>query len=228
MNAEQILLSALSPTKNRVTDKFGMYREWGGNGWFPSSAYSPIHTGVDYSALPEENIVSPIDGEVWGELVPGSVGSMTMIRSKASKDFVFYLLHCNPTQSQWDLAFRGNVVTKHAGHGIGAPHLHLELAITEKLACSLNDGHFLEPIDWKEVMHARAEEAGLNPEEVYKRVKLTMRERGILEIGKNYVKVRTVPMYRMSRYLDIGIIGETYFVDPTVFIKDGETYGKEE
>jgi hypothetical protein len=219
MNNRSILFSAMRPTPNPVTDDFGVNRDFGPTGWNPESAYSPIHTGVDYSARSLKKIVSPIDGEAWGELVPGMVGSMTMVRSNYSRDLVFYLLHCEPTAQQWKKVYRGQRLTTHAGHGIGLDHLHLELVVTEKLFQDLlSDGTLLPCKDsWRAFIEGRFKSAGFDVEKGMKRVDQNMKDRGLLEIGMNYIKASALPAYRMSKHLDVGKTGSVYFVDPRVF-----------
>lgn len=211
------LFQAAPPTKNPLTDGFGLFRDWGTGGWSPSEEYSPVHTGIDYSAKPDQAIVSPIDGYVWGEKIAGMVGSYCIIRPDHSDQFLFTFFHCEPTGAEWRKVKKGFYVTHQAGYGIGAPHLHFELATTHSMGSHLRHRGVLKHINWRAVVEKRCAELGFNLDTVLARVRTFMASRGVIDIGENYVVVSGLPDYRRTKHSRVGI-GPTYLMDPRVVL----------
>lgn len=211
------IFNAVLPTGNPLTDRFGIFRDWGPGGWTPSDEYSPIHTGVDYSARPDGKIVSPIDGYVWGEKIDGLVGSYCIIRPEHSDQFMFTFFHCEPTGAEWKKVNKGSFITDHAGYGIGDPHLHFELATTHAVGRHLRHLGILRHINWRAVAEKRCEELGFNRDTVLSKIRAFKASRGVIDIGANYVVVSGLPDYRRSKHSKVGI-GPTYIIDPTAVI----------
>lgn len=217
----EMLKSMILPTPNKQTDSFGLHRDWAPNGeaWNPDSEYSPVHVGVDYSARPETKIRMPCDGKIYGEMIGGLVGSYCMIVPTDTAQIALYYHHCEPTANVWVPFHRGEVCTFQAGHGIGHPHLHIELAVGSILGQHLMSAGILRPIkNLAQTIRDRAAGAGIDPEKTLARVKRQMKEQSIIEIGENYLIRSAIPQYKKSRYTIVGI-GQTYFIDPRVFLK---------
>lgn len=211
------LVTMQPPTLNRRTDAFGFSRAWGFETWHPQAAYSPIHAGVDFSAEPNEHIQAPCDCMAWGWFVDGSVGAYTMIIPKISgspsEEIALYLFHCEPTGRRWADFLRSERITKHAGYGIGAPHLHLECAVTPDLACALHaagllDLHRITKGHWMD----KAREAEFSQSQAYQRVQKQKREWGISLVFNDAIVRGALPPYRRSRHSRIGK-GETWIID---------------
>ena len=205
------------PTSNPLTDSFGLGRLWGGTGWHPESEYSPVHTGVDFSARPSSDVRMAMKGKIWGDFVPGMVGSYCMMLPETSEEFAAYFFHCEPTAPIWVAKNKDDVVTHMAGYGIGAPHLHFELAITNKVGHYLMSNKILRKFDWRAFAAMKAQKAGFNVDVVLQRIQKQMQERGILDIGENYVLVYGLPAYRKSTNSHVGN-GMTFLVDPFTVI----------
>jgi hypothetical protein len=210
------LFNAAAPTGNPVTDTFGVFRHWGNDGgWTPSAEYSPVHTGVDYSSKPESKILMPVDGFVWGEKIAGMVGSFCLMRPEHSDQYLFTFFHCEPTGSLWKHYKKGDEITTQAGYGIGAPHLHEELALTHSLGSHLRHRGILRGINWRDVVEKRCDELGFGKSEVLVRIRSMMASRGIVDIGENYIVLNGLPDYRKSKHSKVGT-GLTYLVDPRI------------
>ena len=214
------LQSIIAPTKNPVTDGFGIFRHWGIDTWHPDRKYSPVHAGIDFSALPEDRIAMPVKGEVWGERSRNpSIGSYCMILPERSAEVALYFYHCEPTGDRWRSFDRGEDVTVHAGHGIGAPHLHFEVNVTDEIGRQLLSDGILRPINNLAVdVWGRARDAGISPADTLRRVRRQMESWGILEIGENYMIRQWLPEERRSRKSNIGK-GPTWVIDPRVFME---------
>lgn len=206
------------PTSNPVTDPFGYYRVWGGSGWTHSKLYSPIHAGQDYSARPESVIAAPCDGWAYGEYMTGSIGSYTMFRPITprgpSEHIALYFIHCRPTAKEWTQYQTGDPLTVHAGYGIGAPHLHYEIAVTEQFGRVLELEKILNPAhvtlrDWR----LKAKEAGLPARRVLQRISDQMKAWGIQRVCYDYIVRESLPKYKRSQHYEVGN-GPTWILDP--------------
>lgn len=229
--AEEIdtLLQIKRPCFNRATDYFGFHRYWGKNTWTPTVGYSPIHEGVDYSASPHAEIVAPIDCVAWGDYnrrddrIPEAVGSYVMMRpiradGEVSKYIALYFFHCEPTPGKWVEYKQDEVMTHHAGHGIGAPHLHFAIAVAETLGKELvargilqEDG--VQEKEWR----LKAKFAKLDEADAMRSIRTQVRNWQMRGIYKDYFIRMGLPQYRKSQYSKVGS-GLTYMVDPTLFV----------
>lgn len=207
------------PTHNRTTDHFGILRKWGRHDWHPGCGYSPVHAGVDFSERDDEKIYMAIDGKIWGEIINGSVGSYCMIIPENSFNVALYFFHCEPTETEWRQAYSGEHITNHAGYGIGAPHLHFELCVTESVGRILKEKNILRPIHRLEnYVIEKARNAHINSIDAAKAVDNQIKTWGITEIGENYFVRDSLPEYKKSRYSEIGR-GMTYVIDPLHIIQ---------
>ena len=219
-NEIDALLALKRPTTNRMTDAFGVHRDWGGSGWLPVSEYSPVHLGTaDYSARTDPDIVAPGPGMVYGEMVDGPVGSCTSFRPRLSggdisKDILIYLIHCEPTVSRWAPVEEGEVITRNAGHGIGAPHLHFEVAVTPELAKALqHQGLLSHHAVTREWLSFRARSSGLDDHRTMESVDAQLRRWGVTALYHDAIVLRgPLPSYKRSRYSDVGR-GLTWVID---------------
>ena len=214
-----ILGNTVIPTPNRVTDPFGVWRIWGEDmGWNPNSKYSPIHWGTDFSGRGGvDQIIAPVSGLAWGDLVPGAIGSCISViphlDGEPVRDIIMYLIHCEPTASEWTACNARTTLTQHAGHGIGAPHLHWEVALTPRLARALQDVHLLqvqtiERSWWK----YKSENSGLDHGYVEHRLRSQMVSHHITAIYNDAIVRDGLPAYKRSGFSDVGV-GETWIVD---------------
>lgn len=214
------LLALKRPTQNLITDAFGVHRHWGNGGWSPDAGYSPVHLGTaDYSARPDRGIVAPGAGMVYGESVDGPVGSCTSFRPRLadgtiSTQILVYLIHCEPTASRWESVEAGQTITHHAGHGIGAPHLHFEVVVTPDLAKSLqHHGLLSRHAVTREWIAFRARSIGLNDHRVLENVEQRLRSWCVTALYHDAIVLRgPLPRYKRSQYSEVGR-GLTWVVD---------------
>lgn len=219
-NEIDALLSLKRPTGNHLTDAFGIHRHWGNGGWNPDKEYSPVHLGTaDYSAHPAAAVSAPGSGLVYGEFVDGPVGSCTSFRPRLADGSIttrilVYLIHCEPTASNWEPVEAGQAITHHAGHGIGAPHLHVEVVMTPDLARSLqHQGLLSRHAVTREWLAFRARSSGLNDRRVLERVNDRLRAWGVTALYHDAIVLRgPLPRYKRSQYSDVGR-GLTWVVD---------------
>lgn len=218
------LLGLTRPTPNRVTDYFGAGRLWGNRYWHPDARYSPIHGGVDYTARGDASIVAPCDVLAWGDYRPGDVGSYIMMRpinegGEPSKHIALYFLHCEPTPTKWLQFDKGMPMTRQAGHGIGAPHLHFEVVVSHSLGKELESRGIIHP-DWVSLKDWRnkALVAGIDDDKALARVREQMNRWQIRGMYHDYMTRAAVPHYRQSQYSNVGKHGAAYFLDATLFV----------
>jgi murein DD-endopeptidase MepM/ murein hydrolase activator NlpD len=208
-----ILKKLITPTENKITDKFGLDRDWGSNGWTPKCGYSPMHMGVDFSARPVANIQMPINGKVWGEFRAFPVGSYCLLLPEGTENISLIFFHCDPTNPRWVEYKQGDNITKQAGHGIGAPHLHYEVMITEELGKYLLSSEILSPLpNLKEVVYKKAEQANINKQEAMAECLKQTYDFGINEVGYNYFIQKDIPSYKKSKFSNVGK-GNTFIID---------------
>lgn len=212
-----IVKNTAIPTPNRVTDPFGVWRVWGGTGWNPNAKYSPIHWGTDFSGKGVDQIVAPVSGQAWGEKIPGAIGSCISViphlDGEPVRDIIMYLIHCEPTASRWSSCNARSSLTSHAGYGIGAPHLHWEVALTPRLARALQDvkllqAHAIDRAWWKH----KSDNAGLDHGDVDPCLRSQMASHGIVKVYNDAIVRDGLPAYKRSRFSDVGE-GETWVVD---------------
>lgn len=223
------LLQLKRPTPNRVTDYFGFHRRWGEKTWNPNAGYSPVHAGVDYSARPLADIVAPIDCLAWGDInrrdptVPESVGSYVMMRpilstGEPSKYIALYFFHCEPTAPRWQEYKQDEVMTQHAGHGIGAPHLHFEVVVAEGLGKELVTRGILQEDGVKQrEWQLKAKFAKIDEREALQSIRHQVNTWAIRGIYKDYFVRVGLPQYRKSQYSNVGT-GLTYVIDPAIIV----------
>jgi hypothetical protein len=222
-------MSIKRPCFNRTTDYFGFHRHWGKNTWHPDAGYSPIHEGVDYSAAPHSDIVAPVDCVAWGDYnrrddrIPEAVGSYVMMRpirsdGEISKYIALYFFHCKATPNRWTEYKQDAVMTQHAGHGIGAPHLHFSIAVAEGLGKELIARGILqeEGVKQKE-WELKAKFAKIDERKALQNIRHQVNIWAIRGVYKDYFIRVGLPQYRKSQYSDVGI-GLTYMIDPTLFV----------
>ena len=216
MTEIKVLRSMKPPTANRITDRFGTMRLWGSTGWYPNSAYSPLHWGIDYSARGDAGVYAPVDGQVWGEFVGGAVGSCTSfiphIDGKPTKHVIAYLIHCKPTGKQWLAVTAGDRITEHAGYGIGAPHLHWEVCVTPELARTLVADGLIDDTPVDDWIEKKARVAGIGAFAAARRVEKQRRTHGITAVYRHAMVRAGLPKYRLSRHSGVGR-GETWALD---------------
>ena len=214
------LLALKRPTDNPMTDAFGAHRHWGNGGWTLDAWYSPIHLGTaDYSASSDKNITAPGTGVVYGELIDGPVGACTSYRplladGTISRRIIVYLIHCEPTLPRWAVVNAGDVITHHAGHGIGAPHLHYEIVITPELAKSLQHhgllSHHAVTREWLEF---RARSCGLDSVQALNAIDKQIERWGVTALYHDAIVLRgPLPRYKRSQYSEVGR-GLTWVID---------------
>ena len=213
------------PTKNQLTDKFGVYRSWGAGGWTPKSAYSPIHAGVDFSARGERIIHMPVSGRYESMSVGGHIGTVIKIKPDDSQDILMYLFHCELCGNGH--AVEGQVLTQHQpmpkreGFGTGAPHLHFEVAVNKRIIESfqldLPDQHLGAYIIEK------AELEDLNKTQVLHRVQEQIEAWWIIEVRKTFIH-RARQAFGSWRKMKGSKLGQEdfYMLDP--FVLAGAEY----
>jgi hypothetical protein len=212
-----ILRSLLSPTDNPLTDDFGAYRDWGATdpytkrpGWTHDAGYRPIHYGVDFSARPHAQIVAPCDGQAYGLMSRDrAIGALTLFiphrDGRPIDDAIIYLIHCEPTASRWETYKRGQALTQHAGHGIGYPHLHLEVAVSMAVYADLTAEGVLEP--WPvsdDEMAARAKLSGLHVWRTLAAVRAQFESDRIDDISRDAIIRSVMPKEKQSRFSRVG------------------------
>lgn len=203
------LLTAISPTTNPVTDRFGGFRDWGADSWHPGAGYSPIHTGQDHSTRPKPTIRMPVSGTHWGDWRDHPVGSYVMIipsiEGSPAEHSAIYLLHCEPTSPQWMQVNQGSHLTDHGGHGIGAPHLHAEIAVTPELGAEIREA---APLDMTPVgtghWRARARAAQLDVGEVLVEIGHQIQGFALEQITRDVIVRGSYPEYRLSNHSRLG------------------------
>lgn len=210
LEAIHVLQTLQRPTTNPRTDQFGAFRRWGySRGWRPQAGYSPIHGGVDFSAGPDPIIRTPANGHVWGMMRPFPVGSCIIQRPQwmgAILDNVMLVyMHCEPTEEEWVYASIGSPLTRHAGHGVGLPHLHFEVNVTEPVWEALvRMGTVDDTPVTDDDIRRRAAMHDLEPEAALERCHEQMRRWGISELLRDGIKTTSLPMYRRSRHSRVG------------------------
>lgn len=218
----QVLQSLSMPTHNSITDKFGFYRYWGENEWNPNTGYSPIHAGVDYSAIPNTDIYNLCTGYAYGHIVGGVVGSVTYIRPIVQQEtldtIMITLMHCEPMEPIWKKCNKTELLTKQAGYGIGAPHLHVEIDVTEDILKELLQRKIISS---KKVTDTdiikKAEQSNIDPNQTIEKVHAQQKRWGIKEIGYDYIIRYALPQYRHSKYSRVGK-ESTVMLNPLKFI----------
>lgn len=220
----------IPPTHNLLTDAFGGFRDWGQrrNQWHPGCGYAPIHTGGDYAVHPDPIIKMPVTGTHWGDWRPHPVGSYVMIlpsiEGQPAQHSAIYLIHCEPTNPQWMFLNQGEYLTGHAGYGVGAPHLHVEVAVTPELGRRLYGAGALDmtPLGeghWK----ARARAAALDVNKVLDEVAHQIDRFSIEQITRDVIVRGTYPEYRLSRHSKIGE-GAVWLLNPEALCGSKKEY----
>jgi hypothetical protein len=150
----------------------------------------------------------------------GAVGSVILLLPEDNEEVMVVLMHCDPTASEWIPVERGGALSQHAGHGVGAPHLHLEINCTERAWRELS-GHVDTGTVTDEAILRRASRAGLVPDKVLAAVRAQRRRWGITQLLEDGIETSGLPEYRHSRYSRVGK-GTTYRVNPERFLQEAE------
>lgn len=217
-NALHVLDSLGRLATNPRTDPFGIRRHWGERHWIPGSGYSPIHAGVDYSAEPDPVIFAPCAGLVYGHKVDWPVGSAVYIRPLLGEDPVdnvmVVLMHCEPTASEWREVRDGEELTTHGGHGVGAPHVHVEVDVTIDVYRALvGDGIISDRAVTAETIRGRAARKDIDADLTEARVEQQCARWGIEFLGYDVLIRSRLPAYRHSQYSRVGK-GRTAIINP--------------
>jgi protocatechuate 3,4-dioxygenase beta subunit len=109
-------------------------------------------------------------------------------------------------------------MTKHAGYGIGAPHLHFEVVVAEGLGKELVTRGILQEEgvkqkEWK----LKAKFANIAEREALQSIRHQVNTWAIRGVYKDYMIKVGAPQYKKSIYSKVGI-GLTYIIDPTLFV----------
>lgn len=217
----------IPPTHNVETDAFGAFRDWGSRTWHPGAEYAPIHTGRDYAVHPDHIIRMPLDGTHWGDWRPHPVGSYVMIlpsiEGSPAQHSAIYLIHCEPTNPQWAYLNQGAFLTDHAGYGVGAPHVHVEVAVTPELGELLNGAGLLDmtPIGEGHWL-ARARAAALEVNEVLEELGAQIDTWSIEQITRDVIVRGVYPEYRLSKHSKLG--APVWILDPEALYGGAKEY----
>ena len=217
------LLSIRTPTTNVTTDNFGFKRLWSESTWNPDSVYSPIHAGIDFSARPDSVVRAPCDILAWGALVESPIGSYIMMRPSLggfppSNHIAMYFFHCDPTDPTWMSVPGGTPLTYHAGHGIGAPHLHFEIAVSPEFGrYLLKEGILTDKAVTYHEMVNKARQAGIDETKAIERVETQKSTWGITRLCYSHMIVAGLPYYKQSQHLPF-TEGPVWLIDPQIFL----------
>jgi hypothetical protein len=224
------LMNLKPPTENLLSDAFGLNRDWGKeNAWNPdlpeNEKYSPIHPGLDFTARGTHKITMPLTGRVWGDFVPGPVGAFCMILPDLCEHIALYLFHCEPTEPEWKEYYQGEYITDQAGYGVGLPHLHFELCVSDLLGRYLRDhtGLLRQFYDMDDHVLHKAKQCKIDEKKTLAAVKQQIHDWGISEIGMNYFVRGPLPEYRQSRLTEVGK-GVTWVINPAIFFNGGKSW----
>ena len=136
------------------------------------------------------------------------------IAGKPTRNIILYYVHAEPADPVWTPVSADGVLTVHGGHGIGAPHLHHESAVTPRLgraliAAGMLDENPVAPDHWQR----RAAEAGIDVPRASDRVEKQLVRDGLLSVHRTHIVVGGgYPKYKRSRLSDVGY-GETWIID---------------
>lgn len=219
-------LGRLRLPTNPVTDDFGLYRDWAPKGdvdpvskrpgWYPGAGYRPIHYGTDFSARPEDAVRAPGHGFFRYDAAAHMV---TFLPGDVAQAMI-YLLHVTREHPmfahavEWMKCGPGALIAFHETGGVYAPHLHLELAVSELVFWELVEagrisGERIPPMDTTAI---RASESRLDTESACYEVLSQIQTDSILCITDDAILRSSLPAYKTDPSRRMGNV-PTWIID---------------